>query len=214
MIFRAESLIPLPMAELDTSGSSIWEADSFTFEEGKKYLVEAASGKGKTSLLSIFFGLRKDYSGHFFIEENKGEALTSRDWSLIRKNKISFIFQGLELFGDLTARENILLKNEITNHKTPAEIVSMAEQLDIGSFLDRKCGILSFGQQQRVAIVRAMCQPFEYLFADECFSHMDKINSEIAFRLICDECQTNGAGVILTSLNYAGIEGIDYHLKL
>ena len=214
MIFRAESLIPLPMIELDTSGSAIWEADSFSFEKGKKYLVEAASGKGKTSLLSIFFGLRKDYAGHFYIDEKKGVTHTSQDWSKLRKNKISFIFQGLELFDDLTARENVLLKNEITNHKTAAEITAMAEQLDIASFLEKKCGILSFGQQQRVAIVRALCQPFEYLFADECFSHMDKSNSEIAFQLILDECQKNGAGIILTSLNSANINGIDFHMKL
>ncbi len=214
MIFRVESLIPLPMVELDTSGSEIWEADSFTFEKEKLYLVEAASGKGKTSLLSIFFGLRKDYSGQFYIDDRKGELLTSRDWSKLRKNKLSFIFQGLELFGDLTARENILLKNEITDHLGTNEIVAMAEQLDIAPFLDKKCGILSFGQQQRLAILRAMCQPFDYLFADECFSHMDKDNSEIAFRLIFDVCQKNGAGLILTSLNKAEIEGIDLHLKL
>ena len=214
MIFRAEKLIPLPMVELDTSGSALWEADSFTCEKGNKYLVEAASGKGKTSLLSIFFGLRKDYNGQFFINDTDGKTIGSREWSVLRKQKISFIFQGLELFNDLTAKENILLKNEISNHKTLGEIDEMAERLEIGPFLNKKCGILSFGQQQRVAIIRALCQPFEYLFADECFSHMDKLNSEIAFGLIHDECQKNEAGIILTSLNYADISGIDMHLKL
>lgn len=214
MIIRAENLIPLPMTELDTSGSAIWEADSFTFESEKKYLAEAASGKGKTSLLSIFFGLRKDYSGLFEIDDREGRSLSSRDWSKLRKEKISFIFQGLELFGDLTALENIHLKNEITDHKTSAEIISMAERLDIAPFLKKKCGILSFGQQQRVAIVRALCQPFEYLFADECFSHVDKANSEIAFALIHEECLKNGAGLILTSLDSAKISEIDFHIKL
>lgn len=202
------------MVELDTSGSALWEADSFTFEKGKKYLVEAASGKGKTSLLSIFFGLRKDYRGRFFINDTDGNSLKSREWSKLRKQKVSFIFQGLELFNDLTAKENIQLKNEITNHKSPAEIHEMAERLEIDAFLDKNCGILSFGQQQRVAILRALCQPFEYLFADECFSHMDKQNSEVAFGLILDECQNSGAGMILTSLNFANISGIDMHVKL
>ena len=202
------------MTELDTSGSAIWEADSFTFESEKKYLVEAASGKGKTSLLSIFFGLRKDYKGHFFIDDREGGSHNSRDWSRLRKEKVSFIFQGLELFNDLSALENILLKNEITDHKTSSEIISMAERLDIAPFLKKKCGILSFGQQQRVAIVRALCQPFEYLFADECFSHMDMSNSKIAFGLIHEECVKNGAGLILTSLNAANIKEIDLHFKL
>lgn len=214
MNFRAENLIPLPMIELDTRGSAVWEADSFTFEKGKNYLVEATSGKGKTSLLSILYGLRKDYSGQFFIDGQLGGTLSSRNWSGIRKNKISYIFQGLELFGDLTAWENILLKNEITDHLGEKEILAMAEKLDIAAFLGKKCAILSYGQQQRVAIIRAMCQPFEYLFADECFSHMDKSNSEVAFRLMYDECLKQGAGLILTSLNYAEIQGIDHHLKL
>ncbi|MFC2129723.1 ATP-binding cassette domain-containing protein [Bacteroidota bacterium] len=214
MIIRAENLIPLPMTELDTSGSAIWEADSFTFEKETKYLVEAASGKGKTSLLSIFFGLRKDYNGQFHVDGQEGRLFSSRDWSQLRKKKISYIFQGLELFSDLTALENIQLKNEITDHKTISEIISMAERLDIAPFLGKKCGILSFGQQQRVAIVRALCQPFEYLFADECFSHMDRANSEIAFALIHEECVNNGAGLILTSLNDARIDGIDFHFKL
>lgn len=202
------------MTELDTRGSTIWEAESFTFEAEKKYLVEAASGKGKTSLLSIFYGLRKDYQGRFYINEREGGSYTSRDWSAYRKKKVSFVFQGLELFDDLTALENIQLKNEITDHKTFAEIISMAERLDIAPFLKKKCGILSFGQQQRVAIVRALCQPFEYLFADECFSHMDAANSEIAFGLIHEECVKNGAGLILTSLNSRNIKEIDHHFKL
>ena len=214
MIIRAENLIPLPMTELDTSGSAIWEADSFSFESEKKHLVEAASGKGKTSLLSIFFGLRHDYSGTFYLDGQEGRSLSTRDWSMLRKKRVSFIFQGLELFSDLTAMENILLKNEITDHKTKTEIMAMAERLDIAPFLDKKCGILSFGQQQRVAIIRALCQPFEYLFADECFSHMDNTNSEIAFGLIHEVCVENGAGLILTSLNAANIKEIDIHSKL
>ncbi|MCA1747213.1 MAG: ATP-binding cassette domain-containing protein [Bacteroidales bacterium] len=200
MIFTFKKLIPLPMTEIPVEGSAVWEADSFTFNQGKKYLVEAASGKGKTSLLSIMFGLRKDYKGKLFIDGTDARTLNSKDWSRFRKQRVSYIFQGLELFDDLSAMDNILLKNQITKFKTQQQIMDMAERLDMASFLHRKCRLLSFGQQQRIAIIRALCQPFEFLFADESFSHIDKNNSAIAMQLITEVCDQQGAGLILTSL--------------
>jgi ABC-type lipoprotein export system ATPase subunit len=200
MVFRLENLIPLPMLEISTGDSAIWEAEPFIFEPGEKTLVEAASGKGKTSLLSILYGIRKDYRGTFYIDDREASYIGLKEWTRLRKEKISYIFQGLELFDDLTARENILLKNKITGFKKESEIGEMAEKLDVAAFLEKKCGLMSFGQRQRVAIIRALCQPFEYLFADECFSHIDKKNSEVAMQVIEEECSRQGAGMILTSL--------------
>ncbi len=213
MQFRLETLLPLPMRELDTSGSDIWEKEEYIFEKGKKYLVGAASGKGKTSLLSLLYGLRKDYSGRFFIDDKPGDTISPREWSWLRKNDISYIFQGLDLFDELTAMENIQLKNRMTRHKSAEEIIRMAETLDIAPFLQKKCGHLSYGQRQRVAIVRALCQPFKYLFADECFSHIDRENRENALELIHAECKKNEAGMILTSLDHQAA-GTDIQLKL
>jgi ABC-type lipoprotein export system ATPase subunit len=200
MTFTFEKLIPLPMIDIPVEGSAVWEADLFTFSGGRNYLVEAASGKGKTSLLSIMYGLRKDYRGKLFIDGTDARTYNSKAWSHFRKQRVSFIFQGLELFDDLSAMDNILLKNRITKFKTPNQIISMADRLDMAPFLHRKCRLLSFGQQQRIAIIRALCQPFEFLFADESFSHIDKNNSAIAMQLITEECNQQGAGLILTSL--------------
>jgi len=188
------------MLEVPTGDSEIWEADSFSFKHGESCLVEAPSGKGKTSLLSILYGLRKDFRGELYIDDQESNSFSDRKWSEYRKNKISFIFQGLELFDDLTGHENIQLKNQVSNFRSGDEIMAMAERLDVAKFLHKKCGILSFGQRQRVAIIRSLCQPFEYLFADECFSHIDEQNSNRAMELIMEECRAQDAGFILTSL--------------
>ena len=201
MTIRLEYLIPLPLLGQQRGKSEIWENTRVIFEPGSSYLVEAPSGRGKTSLLSIIYGLRKDYRGKVFIEDTDISAFTGKEWSSIRKNRLSFIFQGLELFDELTAIDNIRLKNSITREKSEEEIVKMARQLEIENFLRQKTGILSFGQQQRVAIIRALCQPFDYLLADECFSHMDRENSRIAFDLIMEECSAKNAGLILSSLH-------------
>ena len=200
MIFRLEKLIPLPMVDLLKEDSSIWGADSFSFIQGQKYQVEAASGKGKTSLLSIMYGIRKDFLGDLYIDDIPVRKLKAGDWTSIRKNSIAYIFQGLELFDELSAQDNILLKNRITGSKTREQILEMAERLDIDSFLGKKCLYLSYGQKQRIAIIRALCQPFDFLFADECFSHLDRKNSIAAMALIQDECKIRGAGLIFTSL--------------
>lgn len=202
------------MLEQDTSGSGVWEADSVLFEKNKKYLIEAPSGRGKTSLLSVVYGIRKDYRGKVFLEDQDISQQSLRDWSEIRKRKLSFIFQGLELFHGLSALDNIQLKNSITQFKRLSEIKSMADRLGIAQFLGNKAGILSFGQQQRVAILRAMCQPFEYLLADECFSHIDQDNSQQAFQLILEECEKQGAGMILTSLNKSKEMKVDHLFRL
>ena len=214
MTIRFEKIIPLPMLEQDTSGSEVWEADSLFLKQGKSYVVEAPSGKGKTSLLSVIYGIRKDYRGHGFLDDRDLGSFSTKEWSQIRKSKLSIIFQGLELFDDLTAQENIQLKNKMTSFYPEQRIMEMARKLEIDPYLNRKTGILSFGQQQRVAIIRALCQPFEFLLADECFSHLDKENSLTAYGLIREECEVRNAGLILTSLNKTDLTDADVSLKL
>lgn len=214
MTIRLDKMIPLPMLEQDTSGSEVWEKESVVFERGKSYIIEAQSGRGKTSLLSVIYGIRKDYQGNVYLDNTPLRDLSWKEWSKLRKHSFSYIFQGLELFDSLTARENILLKNSITAFKSPAEIEEMARALGMEEFMNRKAGILSFGQQQRVAIIRALCQPFNFLLADECFSHIDLENSRIAYQLIREECEAQGAGIILTSLNENGYFSAQNRMKL
>lgn len=214
MIFRFEQMIPLPLLEQDTTGSEVWEAKSLLLEQGKSYVIEAASGRGKTSLLSVMYGTRTDYRGEVFLDDRNIKSFSWKEWSALRKKRLSMIFQGLELFDDLSTLENIQLKNRITEHVSTKKIEELAHALDMEPYLHRLAGILSFGQQQRVAIIRALVQPFDFLLADECFSHMDKENTLKAYQLIQHECEVRKAGLVLTSLNETELPGIDVSLKL
>jgi putative ABC transport system ATP-binding protein len=214
MIFRFEKMIPLPLLEQDTAGSEVWEAESLLLEQGKSYLIEAPSGRGKTSLLSVMYGIRSDYRGEVFLDDSNIESFSWRDWSVLRKKRLSIIFQGLELFDDLSTLENIQLKNDLTGFVSNERIGEFAKALDMEPYLHRKAGILSFGQQQRVAIIRALVQPFDFLLADECFSHMDKENTLKAYQLIQEECEIRKAGLVLTSLNETELPGLDVRLRL
>jgi len=128
------------------------------------------------------------------------DAVKAKHWSRIRCRHISYVFQGLRLFSDLTAFENILIKNRLTGQKTEVEVHNMLDAAGLADKKQEKAGRLSFGQQQRVAVIRALCQPFDFLLLDEPFSHLDDANIEILSSLIEQEVRSRNAGLILCSL--------------
>lgn len=200
MEIKFSGVIPAPIPEKDILQSEIWGRD-ITFNAGENTLIYADSGKGKTTFVNIIFGNRKDFTGDLYINGKNSKNLSLNDYSALHKNMLSIVPQGLLLFPELTAIENINIKNRIQNYQTAERISEMMEILGISGFENRKAGRLSFGQRQRVAIVRALCQSFEYILLDEAFSHLDSTNTLIAWDLIKEEAGKQNAGIILTSLN-------------
>ena len=96
--------------------------------------------------------------------------------------------------------ENLILKNELTNHVSNTIIDEYLKELGIFDLKNQKCRQLSIGQQQRVAIVRSLLQPFNWILLDEPFSHLDSANTRIALNLIIKVAKNKNAGVILTTL--------------
>lgn len=96
--------------------------------------------------------------------------------------------------------ENIQIKNNLTEWKDKAEITRWFEMLGIADKVDSKIGRMSFGQQQRVAMIRALVQPFDFILADEPISHLDDKNSILMAELMMTEAKKQGAGVIVTSI--------------
>ena len=101
--------------------SDTWQQD-VVFERGHLYLVEAASGTGKSSLCSYLIGYRNDYEGDILFDERNIKSMKMWEWTLLRQRSLSYLFQELRLFPELTAWENVEVKNQLTNHKTKAEI--------------------------------------------------------------------------------------------
>ena len=165
-------VIPQVFASREEQNSDVWQQD-ITFEKEKVYLIEAESGKGKSTFCSYLIGYRHDYSGQVLFDDIDARGLKVADWTNIRQQHISMLFQELRLFPELTAMENVLIKNNLTGYKTREEIVSWFEMLGIPDKQDVKIGRMSFGQQQRVALMRSLVQPFDFLVADEPVSHLD-----------------------------------------
>ncbi len=194
-----KSIKPDPIYSKPTiPNSMIWNKE-LIFEKGKKYWVRAPSGGGKSTLLHIIFGLRKDYQGELEIEGKNISELDSDEISEIRKNKISIVFQNLRLLGELTAWENLELARSLTGKIQEGNVRSMASSLGLEDLLNQKTETMSYGQQQRLAIVRALSKPFDFLLLDEPFSHLDNENIRRACKLINEKLMSNNAGLILVS---------------
>jgi ABC-type lipoprotein export system ATPase subunit len=207
---RIRKLKPFFLSDDISSSDGIWFND-VNFKKGKTYLITASSGQGKSSLLSFVFGEREDYTGNIYFDDKEVKTLKASEWQDIRKKNISCVFQGLRLFSDLTTLENIHLKNKLTNCKSHDEIDFLIEQSGLQEKRHEKTGRMSFGQQQRTAIIRALCQPFDFLLLDEPFSHLDEQNIEIMTTWITEELKRRNAGMLLCSLGYGYL--FDYHKK-
>ena len=152
-----QQTLPQVFADRNSITSDVWHRN-LVFHKGKSYLIEAASGTGKSSLCSYIYGYRNDYQGIINFDETNIKAYPVKQWVEIRKHSLSMLFQDLRIFTELTAIENIRLKNNLTGYKTRKEVLSLFEALGLSDKLNVKAGKLSFGQQQRVAFIRSLCR--------------------------------------------------------
>jgi ABC-type lipoprotein export system ATPase subunit len=203
--------MPIPLASIKHSKESIW-GNHLELNQGSRIMLNASSGKGKTTFTTTAFGLRRDYNGILSYDDVDIKELGPDDWATIRKTKISVVFQDLQLFQKLTVRDNLMLKNSLTDTFSEAQIKQLLEQLEIENKWKQQCGLLSMGQQQRVAIIRAMTQPFKWLIMDEPFSHLDNENANKCMTMIEERALEQNAGYILTSLGER--HGINYDQEL
>ena len=209
-----EQVCPLPLLDHPKIGKSDVWLGKCTFRKGQRYLVKAPSGRGKSSFMHLLYGLRQDYQGQVLIDEKEVGKMKAEELANLRKIQLAIVFQDLRLFPQLTALENILIKNSLTKHKTADEIRQMAARLNVVDILEQKPSTLSYGQQQRIALIRALCQPFDYLLLDEPFSHLDEANIQQAGSLINQELIATGSGLIIVSLGSDYGLKFDYTLKL
>lgn len=194
-----ERTLPRVFVNEDIPDSDVWKSD-ITFQKGELYLIEAASGGGKSSMCAYIFGSRIDYEGRILFDGKDACDIKVDGWLELRRTSLAYLPQELALFPELTAWENIQLKNRLTNHASDSQIEEWMERIGIAFRRDFPVGRMSIGQQQRVAIIRSICQPFDFLLVDEPVSHLDDTNNDIAAGIIYEEAARQGAGIISTSV--------------
>lgn len=186
------------------NGSDIWNKE-VAVNKGEHLFIVAPSGSGKTTLIHYIYSLRKDYGGKIIVDNEDVKNITIEKLANLRQAHLSIVFQDLRLFPDLTVKENLELKRKLQPFHGEEEIDEMAARLNITGKLQQPAGTCSYGEQQRVAIIRALMQPFDFLLLDEPFSHLDEENRQRAMSLIFDECEKRKASMIFADLKKPGL---------
>jgi ABC-type lipoprotein export system ATPase subunit len=199
MQIQLQQLVPTFIEEEKLTHSQIWNGN-VVFNTGEKIQIVAPSGSGKTSLMHFLYGLRKDFTGKILYDDRSISNFDAEQFSLYRQENISIVFQDLRLFPEQTVLQNIDIKRQLNPFHTESKIAAMAKKLGIENKLGKLCKTCSYGEQQRVAIIRSLQQPFDFLLLDEPFSHLDDNNRKKAMALMEEEVALRKAAIILADL--------------
>ncbi len=151
------------------------------FERRRYTAIMGPSGSGKSTLLHCLAGLDRLTSGRVFLGEIDISACSEKELTLVRRDRIGFVFQSYNLIPTLTAEENITLPMALAGRKPEAEVLDrVIDAVGLRDRITHKPTELSGGQQQRVAVARALVSRPEIIFADEPTGNLDsKSGAEI-----------------------------------
>ena len=136
--------------------------------EGEFTAIMGPSGSGKSTLLHVLAGLDRPTSGEVYVADTEITSLNDKELTLLRRDRIGFIFQSFNLLPTMTAAENIVLPMRIAGRKPDEEWVSsIVDTVGLTGRLSHRPAQLSGGQQQRVAAARALASRPQIVFADE-----------------------------------------------
>lgn len=149
-------------------------------EKGEIVTIVGASGAGKSTLLNILGTLDRPDSGQLFIDGKELNKLNNRNLSAFRNKEIGFVFQFHHLLAEFDAIENVCIPAFIaglTKNEAERKAIELLERLGLSERLHHKPNQLSGGEQQRVAVARALINNPALIFADEPSGNLDSTNA-------------------------------------
>ena len=188
MILKAEN-ISKSFKKNNASKLQILKDVSLTIESKKITMIVGASGAGKSTLLHILSGLDIPDTGNVFIKDTNIFKLNDEKLSKFRNQNIGFIFQFHHLLPEFTALENVAIAkmiNGLSLNEASEESKDLLDAVGLSDRMDHKPAELSGGEQQRVAVARALANNPDIIFADEPTGNLDSKNSNMIHELFVD----------------------------
>ena len=173
---------------------------SLDLPAGRFTAIMGPSGSGKSTLMHCLAGLDTLTSGQVLIGGTDLASLSDKERTILRRDRLGFVFQAFNLLPTLTAEENITLPVDLAGHAPEHEwFGTVVDTLNLRDRLRHRPSELSGGQQQRVAVARALITRPDVVFADEPTGALDSLNGERVMELLTDAARSTGASVVLVT---------------
>jgi putative ABC transport system ATP-binding protein len=167
---------------------------------GEFTAIMGPSGSGKSTLLHCLAGLEMLTYGRVLVGDTDLASLSDRERTILRRDRLGFVFQSFNLLPTLTAKENITLPADLAGRRPDPEwLASVVERLHLGERLAHRPAELSGGQQQRVAVARALISRPEVLFADEPTGALDTRSGTELLRFLRSVVDDLGQTVVMVT---------------
>jgi putative ABC transport system ATP-binding protein len=183
----------------DGSKLTVVNVAEFALADGAQVALSGESGSGKTTFLHLIAGILKPDSGRLIIVGREMSALSEPDRDRLRATALGYIFQTFNLLQGYTCLENVLLGMSFGPGVSRAFAQALLERVGLKDRLKHYPRQLSTGQQQRVAVARALANRPKLVLADEPTGNLDHKNARESLALIRETCRENGAALLLVS---------------
>lgn len=186
-------------ASPDGERMMIVDVPSFQLAEGEQVAVRGASGSGKTTFLNLIAGILQADQGKIMVAGQEMTALSEGGRDRARARTIGYVFQNFNLLQGYTALENVMLGMLFGVGVDAKHARHLLERVGLSHRINYRPSQLSIGQQQRVAVARALANHPKLVLADEPTGNLDLRHAGEALALIREVCRENGAALLLVS---------------
>jgi len=183
----------------DGEVTAVVDVASFVLAAGEQVALQGTSGSGKTTFLHLIAGILKADAGRVSIDGQEMTALPEAGRDRLRASTIGYVFQTFNLLQGYSAVENVILGMAFSGRRDPARARTLLERVGLKDRLDYKPRQLSVGQQQRVAVARALANRPRLVLADEPTGNLDRRHAADALALVREVCREANAALLLVT---------------